>query len=71
MERNDLIKREAIVYEAGKRALSVSLTDKGKSKGIEVERIFDEIEELSFRGFTDEEKETFLSMLERIYMNIK
>lgn len=71
MERNDLIKRDTVVYDTGKRALSVSLTDKGKCKGREVEGIVDEIEELSFRGFTDEEKETFLSMLERIYVNIK
>jgi DNA-binding MarR family transcriptional regulator len=71
MEKNDLIKREAIVYEAGKRALSVSLTEKGKAMEGEVARVFDEVEELSFRGFTEEEKETFLSLLERIHTNIK
>jgi DNA-binding MarR family transcriptional regulator len=71
MEKNDLIKREAIVYEAGKRALSVSLTEKGKAMEGEVARVFDEVEKLSFRGFTEEEKETFLSLLERIHTNIK
>lgn len=70
MERNDLIKREAIVYEAGKRAISVSLTEKGRAIEGEVARIFDEVEELSFKGFTEEEKETFLSLLERIHRNI-
>ncbi|HEX3021130.1 MAG TPA: MarR family transcriptional regulator [Lachnospiraceae bacterium] len=71
MEKNDLIKRETVVYETGKRALSVSLTDKGKVMEREVARIIDEVEELSFRGFTEAEKETFLSLLERINTNIK
>lgn len=71
MEKNGLIKREAIVYEVGKRAISVSLTEKGKAMEEEVARIFDEVEELSFRGFTEDEKELFLSLLERIYTNIK
>jgi DNA-binding MarR family transcriptional regulator len=71
MEKNDLIKRETVVYETGKRALSVSLTDKGKVMEREVARIIDEVEELSFRGFTEAEKETFLSLLERINTNMK
>lgn len=70
MEKSDLIKRD-IVYEAGKRALSVSLTDKGKAMEGEVARILDEVEQLSFRGFTEKEKETFLTLLERIYKNIQ
>lgn len=70
MEKNDLIKRETIIYEVSKRALSVSLTDKGKVMEGKVNNIFDEIEELSFKGFSDEEKENFLTMLERIYSNI-
>lgn len=71
MEKNGLIKRETTVYEVGKRALCVSLTDKGKAIVGEVARIFNEVEDLSFKGFTEEEKETFLSMLERIHENIK
>ena len=59
MEKNGLIKRETIIYEVGKRALAVSLTDKGKVMEEEVVRVFDEIEEMSFRGFTQEEKATF------------
>ena len=71
MEKNDLIKRETILYEAGKRALSVRLTDKGKAMEEEVARIMDEVEELSFKGFTSEEKSTFFSLLDRVYTNIK
>ena len=70
MEKSDLIKREAIVYDAGKRAFRVSLTEKGKAMEGEVTRIFDEIEALSFKGFTEEEKEIFLSLLERVNRNI-
>jgi DNA-binding MarR family transcriptional regulator len=70
MEKNDLIQREAIVYEAGKRAISVSLTEKGSAIEEEVTRIFDEVEEISFKGFTAEEKETFIGLLERIHRNI-
>lgn len=71
MEKNDLIKRETIAYEAGKRAISVSLTDKGKAMEEEVARVFNEIEELCFSGFSEKEKETLLSLLERINTNIK
>lgn len=71
MEKNDLIRRETIVHELGKRALSVRLTDKGKTMAGEVARIFDDMEKLSFKGFTVEEKETFLSLLEKVYTNMK
>ncbi|WP_218240529.1 MarR family winged helix-turn-helix transcriptional regulator, partial [Pseudomonas sp. 2822-17] len=71
MEKKGLIKRETVVYDAGKRALSVSLTDKGKVMEGEVAKVFHEIEELSFRGFTAEEKDTFLSLLDRVHSNIK
>ncbi|MBU9719901.1 MULTISPECIES: MarR family winged helix-turn-helix transcriptional regulator [Bacillaceae] len=71
MEKKDLIKRETIVNGPGKRALSVRLTEKGKAMEREVARVFQEVEELSFKGFTDVEKETFLSLLERVHTNMK
>ena len=70
MEKNGLIMREAILYETGKRALNVSLTEKGIAMEREVAKIFDEIEELSFKGFTEDEKRTFLTLLERIHDNM-
>ncbi|MDP4089017.1 MAG: MarR family transcriptional regulator [Bacillota bacterium] len=71
MEKKDLLKRETKMYGPGIRALRVSLTDKGKSMEREVARILNEVEDVSFKGFTEEEKENFLAMLERIYLNIK
>ncbi|WP_078555947.1 MarR family winged helix-turn-helix transcriptional regulator [Bacillus alkalicellulosilyticus] len=71
MEKNDLIKRETIVNAPGKRALSVRLTEKGKAMEREVATIFHDVEEECFRGFTEEEKETFLSLLERVHNNMK
>lgn len=71
MEKNDLIKRESKTNISGKRSLRVSLTEKGHLMEREVVRIVDEVEKLSFKGFTKEEKNSFLSMLERVYENIK
>lgn len=70
MEERGLVKREALAYESGKRALGVSLTDKGRALELEVERVMDEVEKLCFKGFSKEEIDLFLSMLERIYENL-
>src|SRR5690625_1749400 len=71
MEKKGLIKRETKVFPSGTRALSVFLTEKGREMAEEVSRIFSETEELSFSGFTKDEKEAFLSLLSRVYENIK
>ena len=71
MEKKGLIKREPIVQDSGARALSVSLTPKGKETEKEVANVFDEVETLSFQNFSSAEKETFLQLLERVYQNIK
>lgn len=71
MEKRNLIKRETVIHDSGKRALSVSLTNEGKEKEVEVANVFNQIEELSFEGFSSEEKETFLSLLDRVYTNLK
>ena len=71
MEKKGLIKREPIIQESGTRSLSVRLTEKGKEKEREVANVFNQVESLSFKGFSQEEKETFLNLLERVYQNIK
>ena len=71
MERRELIKRETVVNDSGKRALSLFLTEKGRAKEKDVARVFEEVENLSFKGFTEDEKDTFLKLLERIQQNIK
>ena len=71
MEKKGLISRESKVYSSGKRSLSVTLTENGHLMERKVAKIINEVEELSFKGFTEEEKNVFLSMLERVYENIK
>ncbi|WP_160680370.1 MarR family transcriptional regulator [Clostridium sp. C8-1-8] len=71
MEKNELITRKSKSYTSGKRSLSVSLTEKGRAMEKDISKIVDQVEELSFQGFAEEEKELFLSMLERVYENIK
>lgn len=71
MEKKGLIKRKTKVFPSGIRALSVFLTEKGRAMAEEVSQIFSEAEQLSFNGFTKDEKENFLSLLSRIYENIK
>ena len=69
MEQKGLIRKEAIQV-AGQRAYSVYLTELGRKRSGEVMDIVDELEMISFQGFTNEEKEQFFGLLSRIYHNL-
>ena len=53
-----------------RRAESVSITEKGQKALQEWQRLCGEIEEVSLRGFTPEERERFLDYLCRMYRNL-
>lgn len=69
MERDGLIYR--VRNEKDKRGFNVFITDKGRELKLEVNKIFDEVDENSFKGFSKEERDKALEFLERIYENIK
>ena len=68
MEEQVLVTRE-VVY-GDKRALKVSLTEKGWEKERIVQEIFTEVENRALDGFSDEEKEQLDSYLLRIQRNL-
>jgi DNA-binding MarR family transcriptional regulator len=69
MERDDLIYRAPNPKD--RRVLNVFLTEKGKKALREVERVFKELETISFKDFTIKEKEETLQFLNRMADNLK
>lgn len=68
MEAQGLIERKA--PNGNRRSLNVFLTEEGKVANEKVSKVFDELENKSFSGFSSEEKELFISMLSKVYKNI-
>jgi len=68
MEREGLIERTSI--KGNKRALSISITDKGREYHEKMQIHFREVNAMALIGFTDEEKKQLSKYLCRIYMNL-
>ena len=68
MEKEELIYRERNPKD--KRILNVFLTEKGIKAQKEVERVFLELDEICFEGFTEEEKSETINILNRLYDNL-
>lgn len=70
MTANRLIIKESVHVSGGKRAYGIYLSDEGRAKGKRIEEIVDTLEEVSFKGFSEEEKEQLLSYLGRVSENL-
>ncbi len=70
LEAEGLIYRETTHVSGGKSAKCVYLTEEGKKQAEDVEELMDGLEELSFKGFTDEEREQLFSLLNRVAKNL-
>ncbi|QJA09326.1 MarR family transcriptional regulator [Romboutsia sp. CE17] len=68
MEKEELIYRERNPKD--KRILNVFLTEKGIEAQKEVGRVFLELDEICFDGFSEEEKTQTIEMLNRLYENL-
>lgn len=68
MEEDGLIERRAVPGD--KRALQVFLTKKGSAAAQNVEEIHEQYEQLTFQGFTPEEKAQFKAFLDRMEANL-
>lgn len=71
MLKNGLIYREPAYVSGGKRANAIYLTDKGRDISIKVNKIIIDMEDLSFRGFSDNEKQLLINLLDRIQSNLQ
>ena len=69
MEKSELVKRE--IDQIDRRNMRVFLTPKGKFAQEKVEETLITLEQESFEGFSDEEKEKLIGFLKRIYDNLK
>lgn len=68
MEESNLIERKAVPND--RRAVSVTLTDRGRESLKKTEIFFEKVNALSLQGFTEEEKVNFTCYLKRMYENL-
>ena len=68
MEKNGLINRESVDYDA--RLKKITLTDKAIEIQTFVEASFDRMENMLGQGISDDELEIFFSVLEKICENL-
>ena len=70
MEKRGMIRKEVDHVSGGKRAFRIYLTEEGKRLADQVDRIVEEIEEKSFVGFSEEEKDQLITLLGRMTENL-
>ena len=68
MEKEDLIYRERNPKD--RRILNVFLTEKGIEAQKKVEKVFLELDEVCFDGFSEEERVEAIKILNRLYENL-
>ena len=68
MEDKGMIERKML--NGNRRSLYVFLTEKGEQLQETVEKEFDLLEEKSFEGISEEEREIFMDLFFRIYDNL-
>ena len=71
MERNELIIKKKEFVSGGKRAYRIFFTEKGRKLAKKVNCIVGKIEEESFLGFSNKEREQFLELFSRVAKNLK
>ena len=67
----DLVYKKPLMQENGIRIQQIFLTEKGHNIADGVQSIVNEMEQVSFQGFSQEEKEQCLSFLDRIFENLQ
>ena len=71
MMKKGLIYKEPTLVSGGKRANAIFLTEKSRDMSIKVNKIVDDIEKLSFQGFSDDEKQLLVNLMERVQSNLQ
>ena len=70
MGQKGLIVKKAVHVSGGKRAYDICLTDLGREKALESMEVMDVLEKVGYSGFTEEEKDTLIRLLERVADNL-
>lgn len=71
MQKKGLIRKETTHVSGGKRAYRIYLTEVGLQLAEKVAEIVQKVEERSYQGFAEEEKEQLVALLERVAENLK
>ena len=69
MEESGLVERRML--NQNRRSFYIYMTEKGKEKLQLITSAFHELEEAAFRGFSQEERDTLIGLLTRVYANIR
>lgn len=70
MEQKQLIYKERRLLAGGKRAFGIFLTEHGQRMSDEVMRVVAQLEEISFAGFSEEERAEFLRLFAKLADNL-
>ncbi len=70
MLAKNLVMKKGIRVSGGKRGYLIFLTDRGRELAYQVIEIVDQIEEISFQGFTMQEREQLLLLLGKVSENL-
>lgn len=70
MEKKGMIRKEVDHVSGGKRAFRIYLTDLGRTLAEQVDAMVTEVEKKSFTGFSEDEKEQLIALLERMTNNL-
>lgn len=70
LQEQGFVRREETKVSGGKRAFRVFLTEEGSEMANKVHALMEEIEQECFRGFSVEEYEQLLTLLERVKDNL-
>lgn len=70
MVADGLIWKDSVRVQ-GKRAYRIYLTDRGRDLGQKALALVFELEKESYQGFTEEEKDTLIALLDRVSANLR
>jgi DNA-binding MarR family transcriptional regulator len=70
MAKKGLIQKKAMLVSCGKRAFGISLTDLGRERALQTLEIIDRLETISYKGFSEEDKNKLVMLLQKITENL-
>ena len=70
MEKKGMIRKEVDHVSGGKRAFRIYLTEEGRTLAEKVDKVVADVETTAYEGFTEEEKEQLVVLLERLVDNL-
>lgn len=70
MEEKGLIRKESCYVSGGKRAYRIFLSEEGNRLADKVMKRLNEIEQMAFDGFTDEDRNKFMELFSKVTWNL-